>query len=46
MKDCIVTLSDNYKNQPSTNFVYYLNLFEGTNTDWIDEINELIEKED
>lgn len=46
MKDRIVTLSDNYKNQPSTNFVDYLNLFEGTNTDWIDEINELIEKED
>lgn len=46
MKDRIVTLSDNYKNQPSTNFVDYLNLFEGTNTDWIDETNELIEKED
>ena len=45
MKNRISLLSDNYKNQPATNFAYYLGLFENSNSDWIDKINSIIETE-
>ena len=46
MKNRISLLSDNYKNQPATNFAYYLELFENYNSDWIDKINSILEKEE
>ena len=45
MKKRISLLSDDYKNQPATNFAYYLGLFENSNSDWIDKINSIIETE-
>lgn len=45
MKNRISLLSDDYKNQPATNFAYYLGLFENSNSDWIDKINSIIETE-
>ncbi len=45
MKKRISLLSDDYKNQPATNFAYYLRLFENSNSDWIDKINSIIETE-
>ena len=43
MKKRIAKLSSTYSDNPSTNFDYYLNLFEDSNTDWIDELNKKIE---
>ena len=43
MKKRIAKLSSTYSDNPSTNFDYYLNLFENSNTDWIDEVNRKIE---
>ena len=43
MKKRIAKLSSTYSDNPSTNFDYYLNLFENSNTDWIDELNKKIE---
>lgn len=43
MKKRIAKLSSTYSDNPSTNFDYYLNLFENSNTDWIDELNRKIE---
>jgi hypothetical protein len=43
MKKRIAKLSSTYSANPSTNFDYYLNLFENSNTDWIDELNKKIE---
>lgn len=45
MKERISLLSDDYKNQPATNFAYYLGLFENSNSDWIEKINSIIETE-
>lgn len=45
MKEAISEMSVNYKERPSTNFLYYLNCFESSDTSWIDEINNLIEAE-
>ena len=43
MKNRINSLSDSYTTTPSTNFAYYLNLFENSDTDWIDTLNNEIE---
>lgn len=43
MKKRIAKLSSTYSDNPSTNFDYYLNLFENSNTDWIDKLNKEIE---
>ena len=43
MKKRIAKLSSTYSDNPSTNFDYYSNLFENSNTDWIDELNRKIE---
>lgn len=44
MKNEILNLSTNYKNVPSTNFLYYLKCFESSYTSWIDDINKQIEQ--
>ncbi len=45
MKKRISKLSDNYNDNPSTNFNYFLNLFESNNVSWIDKINEELDSE-
>lgn len=43
MKKRIAKISSIYSDNPSTNFGYYLNLFENSNTDWIKTLNDEIE---
>ena len=43
MKKRIAKISSVYTDNPSTNFDYYLSLFEQSNTDWIEKLNNIIE---
>ncbi|MBO4438719.1 MAG: hypothetical protein J5798_05155 [Spirochaetaceae bacterium] len=45
MKKRISELSTIYTDNPSTNFKYFLDLFESSDTKWIDDINKQIESE-
>ena len=45
MKSRISKLSVGYTDIPSTNFYYYLDLFENPNVSWIDKINEELDSE-
>lgn len=45
MKKRISKLSKDYKENPSTNFLYYLSCFENSDTSWIEKVNKEIEAE-
>lgn len=45
MKKRISELSKNYKENPSTNFLYYLSCFENPDASWIEKVNKEIEAE-
>lgn len=45
MKNRIATISSTYTDTPSTNFDYYLKLFENSNTDWIETLNNEIDQD-
>ena len=40
-KDRLNTVSNNFNDLPSTNFLLFLNRFENSDTSWIDKINKL-----
>lgn len=40
-KDRLNTVSNNFNDLPSTNFLLFLNRFENSDTSWIDNINKL-----
>ncbi len=46
MKNNISSLSHNFLDNPSTNFLKFLDLFEGSNTSWIESINQIIDPDD
>jgi len=46
MKNNISSLSHNFLDNPSTNFLKFLNLFEASNISWIESINQIIDPDD